>query len=115
MFLMFGAQYVVSGAYALREDGHVRVDVLYTKLRGITRSSLDILTSVIFFIFILAFTATAWNFFANSMNADDYFWADRVTAMEAVLRPQWAIPCSSPSSSPWPSVGRCCCSPGSRG
>ncbi|WP_440996333.1 TRAP transporter large permease subunit [Arhodomonas sp. SL1] len=90
MFLMFGAQYVVAGAYALREDGHVRVDVLYTKLRGITRSSLDILTSVIFFIFVLAFTATAWNFFANSMNADDYFWATGYR--NEVSFTEWAIP-----------------------
>ena len=31
MFLMFGMQYMMSGAYAYREDQHVRVDVFYTK------------------------------------------------------------------------------------
>ena len=31
MFLMFGMQYMLSGAYAYREDQHVRVDVLYAK------------------------------------------------------------------------------------
>ena len=75
MFLMFGMQYLISGAYTLREDGHVRVDVIYAGLRPITKSALDILTSVFFFIFAVVLTSTAWNFFANSMASSDYFWA----------------------------------------
>ena len=31
MFLMYGMQYMLAGAYAYREDQHVRVDVIYTK------------------------------------------------------------------------------------
>ena len=31
MFLMYGMQYMLAGAYAYREDQHVRVDVFYTK------------------------------------------------------------------------------------
>lgn len=90
MFLMFGMQYLIAGAYTLREDGHVRVDVIYTKLRGITRSSMDILTSVLMFLFSLGLTATAWNFFARSMASTDYFWATGYR--NEVSFTEWAIP-----------------------
>ncbi len=90
MFLMFGMQYLIAGAYTLREDGHVRVDVLYTKLRGITRSGLDILTSTFMFLFTIALTATAWNFFARSMASEDYFWATGYS--NEVSFTEWAIP-----------------------
>lgn len=90
MYLMFGMQYLLAGAYTLREDGHVRVDVLYARLRPVTRYSLDILTSVIFFVFALALTATAWNFFARSMSAEDYFWATGYR--NEVSFTEWALP-----------------------
>ena len=32
MFLMFGMQYMLAGAYAYREDQHVRVDVFYMQV-----------------------------------------------------------------------------------
>jgi len=89
MFLMFGMQYLLSGAYALREDGHVRVDVIYARLRPITKAGLDVLTSVFFFLFALALTSTAWNFFANSMASSDYFWATGYR--NEVSFTEWAI------------------------
>jgi tripartite ATP-independent transporter DctM subunit len=73
MFLMFGMQYLIAGAYALREDGHVRVDVLYTRLNPLTRAALDVATSVFLFIFALALTTTGWLFFSQSMSADTFF------------------------------------------
>ena len=39
MFLMFGMQYMLCGAYAYREDQHVRVDVVYAKLSSAARLS----------------------------------------------------------------------------
>ncbi|MBA1149221.1 TRAP transporter large permease subunit [Ectothiorhodospiraceae bacterium WFHF3C12] len=90
MYLMFGMQYLLAGAYTLREDGHVRVDVLYARLRPVTRYGLDILTSVIFFVFALALTATAWNFFARSMSGEDYFWATGYR--NEVSFTEWALP-----------------------
>ena len=38
MFLMFGMQYMLAGAYAYREDQHVRVDVLYSQVLGARQS-----------------------------------------------------------------------------
>ena len=52
MFLMFGMQYMISGAYAYREDQHVRVDVVYAKFSPRGKAIADIVTSVFFFIFI---------------------------------------------------------------
>ncbi len=52
MFLMFGMQYMLSGAYAYREDQHVRVDVVYAKFSPRGKAIADIITSVFFFIFI---------------------------------------------------------------
>lgn len=75
MFLMFGMQYLLAGAYALREDGHVRVDVLYTRLSPLLRAALDLLTSVFFYIFALALIFTGWTFFAQSMAGDQFFFA----------------------------------------
>ena len=51
MFLMFGMQYLLSGGFALREDSHVRVDVIYVMLSARTRRIMDVVTSVFLFIF----------------------------------------------------------------
>ena len=50
---MYGMQYMLCGAYAYREDQHVRVDVIYTKFSPRGKAIADIVTSVFFFIFIL--------------------------------------------------------------
>ncbi len=68
MFLMFGMQYMLSGAYAHREDQHVRVDVLYVKFSPRGKAIADIVTSVFFFIFILTMVVTGWRFASDAMN-----------------------------------------------
>lgn len=66
MFLMFGMQYLLSGAYALREGSHVRVDVLYNYLPLRGRAVMDVATSVFFFIFAGTLLWTGWIFFSDS-------------------------------------------------
>jgi TRAP-type mannitol/chloroaromatic compound transport system permease small subunit len=75
MFLMFGMQYVLAGAYAYHHDAHVRVDLFYAKASPRWKAALDILTSFFFCIFILAFLFTAWTFFSSSMDRNDFFFA----------------------------------------
>ena len=75
MFLMFGMQYIIAGAYAYHHDAHVRVDLFYAKASPRVKAVLDIITSFAFCIFVLAFLFTAWTFFANSMNQNDFFFA----------------------------------------
>lgn len=67
MFLMFGMQYLISGAFAYREDAHVRVDVLYNRLGARARAMVDIATSVFFFIFAGALLWTGWIFMMDSV------------------------------------------------
>lgn len=67
MFLMFGMQYMLSGAYAYREDQHVRVDVIYAKFSPRGRAIADIVTSVFFFIFIGTMLVTGIRFASDSI------------------------------------------------
>jgi TRAP-type mannitol/chloroaromatic compound transport system permease small subunit len=62
MFLMYGMQYMISGAYAYREDQHVRVDVVYSHLSPRGKAIADIASSVFFFIFTITLLVTGWKF-----------------------------------------------------
>jgi TRAP-type mannitol/chloroaromatic compound transport system permease small subunit len=67
MFLMFGMQYLLSGAFALREDSHVRVDVVYVMLSPRGRRIMDVVTSVFFFIFSGTLLWTGYIFARDSI------------------------------------------------
>ena len=49
--MLFGTYAVVSGGYILRTGGHVNVDIIYTRFSTKTKAVLDIITSVLFFLF----------------------------------------------------------------
>lgn len=49
--LTFGVYVFLAGGHILRWGGHVNVDILYTKLSTRGRAFVDILTSVLFFLF----------------------------------------------------------------
>ena len=66
MFLMFGMQYLIAGGFCLRENAHVRVDVIYSQLSKRTRAIMDLITSVFFFIFVLTLLTTGWIFFNDA-------------------------------------------------
>lgn len=65
-FLLFGMQYLMTGAYAMLHGAHVRVDIVYVKLPPRGRVGMDIFTSVFFFIFVMALMGTSWTFFISS-------------------------------------------------
>lgn len=52
--MLFGVYAVMSGGYILVHKGHVNVDLLHSHLSPRKRAVMDILTSVLFFIFTLA-------------------------------------------------------------
>lgn len=66
MFLMFGMQYLIAGGFCLRENAHVRVDVIYTQFSKQTKALMDVVTSVFFFIFVLTLLGTGWIFFHDA-------------------------------------------------
>ncbi|MGM0521514.1 MAG: TRAP transporter large permease subunit [Pseudomonadota bacterium] len=88
MTLMFGMQYLIAGAYALREGGHVRVDILYSRAKPLNRAALDIATSIFFFIFTLALLTTGWKFFSQSVS-DAYFFGSSYSNETSFT--EWAI------------------------
>ncbi|MCZ6646045.1 MAG: TRAP transporter small permease subunit [SAR324 cluster bacterium] len=67
MFLMFGMQYLLAGAFALREDSHVRVDVLYLYFPDRIKALVDVVTSLFFFLFTVALLWTGWIFTADAI------------------------------------------------
>lgn len=71
MFLMFGMQYLIAGAYALREGSHVRVDVVYMHLPDRAKAMVDVVTSIFFFIFTVALVWTGWTFAMDSMSVQE--------------------------------------------
>lgn len=52
--MLFGIYAIMSGGYIMAHRGHVNVDLLHSHLKPRKRAALDIVTSVIFFIFTLA-------------------------------------------------------------
>ena len=72
MFLMFGMQYMISGAYAYREDQHVRVDVIYAKFSPRGKAIADIITSFFFFVFIGTMVVTGYRFAADAVNVGEH-------------------------------------------
>jgi len=74
MFLMYGMQYMISGAYAYREDQHVRVDVLYAKLSPRGKAIADIVSSAFFFVFTITLLWTGGKFAWDAVqNAETSF------------------------------------------
>ncbi len=67
MFLMFGMQYLIAGAYALLTESHVRVDIFYARFSPRGKALSDLLTSVFFFIFAGTLLVTGWIFASDSI------------------------------------------------
>ena len=49
--LLFGTYVILSGGYILRHNGHVNVDIFYSRLSIKTKALMDIFTSILFFLF----------------------------------------------------------------
>ena len=67
MYLMFGMMYMLGGGFGLRVETHVRVDILYLRLSEKYKAVFDLVTSVVFFIFMLALLWSGWVFAGYSI------------------------------------------------
>ena len=76
MFLMFGMQYLLSGAYAYLTESHVRVDVFYAKLSLKGRAVADVLTSIFFFIFAGTILVTGIIFTLDAYRVAEFSFAE---------------------------------------
>jgi len=74
--LLFGMQYILSGAYAHRMGAHVNVDIFHGRLRPRARAVLDVMSSSFFFLFVGALTYTSWVFFMDSWSIREHSFTD---------------------------------------
>ena len=64
---LFSVSFLLGAAYVLREDKHVRVDVLYGKLTRKRKIWIDLIGSFVFLIpFCLFGIWSSWNYVSNS-------------------------------------------------
>lgn len=74
---LFGASFMLSGAYTLQSDGHVRIDILVTRLSRRCQAVLECFTSIAFWLFssILLYKGTqmAMKSFQNNETAGTYW------------------------------------------
>ena len=66
MTLLFAVQYIFVAGYCHFHRAHVRVDAFYITRSLRTRAFLDLFTSIFFFIFVIAFMYTSWDFYWSS-------------------------------------------------
>jgi TRAP-type mannitol/chloroaromatic compound transport system permease small subunit len=63
---IFGTYFVLIGAYTLLKGGHVRVDVVYVRLRARGKLILDMVNYMVLLIWSVVLVGEAWTFFARS-------------------------------------------------
>jgi TRAP-type mannitol/chloroaromatic compound transport system permease small subunit len=74
--LLFGMQYILSGAYAHRQGQHVNVDVISSRWSPRTRAIVDVATAPFFFLFVGALGWTSWTFFLDSWQLREHSASD---------------------------------------
>ena len=62
-YIMYGALFLMSGAYALSRNNHVRGDFLYRKWQPRTQATLDLVLFILFFLpGVSALVYSGWNY-----------------------------------------------------
>ena len=62
-YITYGAMFLMSGAYALSRNSHVRADVVYRLWKPRTQASMDLVLYVIFFLpAVAAWMYAGWNY-----------------------------------------------------
>jgi TRAP-type mannitol/chloroaromatic compound transport system permease small subunit len=71
--MLYGTLFMLCGAYALSQDGHVRGDFLYSNMKPRTQAGLDLALYFLFFIpGILALIYAGWGFAADSWRINEH-------------------------------------------
>jgi TRAP-type mannitol/chloroaromatic compound transport system permease small subunit len=67
-YITYGALFLMSGAYALARNGHVRGDFVYRTWRPRTQATVDLVLFVLFFLpGVCALVYSGWNYAAMSV------------------------------------------------
>jgi len=71
--MLYGTLFMLCGAYALSQDGHVRGDFLYSNMKPRTQAALDLALYFLFFIpGILALIYAGWGFAGDSWRINEH-------------------------------------------
>lgn len=66
--MLYGALFMMGGAYTLAHDGHVRGDFLYGNFTPRRQASIDLVLYIVFFLpGVAALTWAGWTFFSESL------------------------------------------------
>ena len=66
---LYGAVFLLAAAYTLQRNEHVRIDIVTSGLKKVTRDWIDLLGHIFFLMpFCLLMVYLAWPFFLNSFN-----------------------------------------------
>ena len=66
---LFGAFCILGGAYTLKQQGHVNMDVLYSRFSRRNKAIIDLITSIFFFLFCGVLLWTGSEFALRSLKA----------------------------------------------
>jgi TRAP-type mannitol/chloroaromatic compound transport system permease small subunit len=62
-YMLYGALFIMAGAYTLSRNGHVRGDVLYRFLKPTTQAGIDLVLYILFFFpGVIALVYSGWQF-----------------------------------------------------
>jgi len=71
-WMLYGAQFMIGGAYTLRHKGHVRIDIVYNVMSPRTQQIFDFMVYLVFFLFVsIVFTWDGIKFAANAWIAGE--------------------------------------------
>ncbi|HTO46032.1 MAG TPA: TRAP transporter small permease subunit [Burkholderiales bacterium] len=71
--MLYGTLFMMCGAYALSQDGHVRGDFLYSNMKPRTQASLDLVLYFLFFLpGIIALIYAGWGFAGDSWRINEH-------------------------------------------
>jgi TRAP-type mannitol/chloroaromatic compound transport system permease small subunit len=66
--MLYGTLFMMSGAYALAHDAHVRGDFLYGSMKPRRQAALDLVLFIVFFLpGVVALTWAGWVYFSESL------------------------------------------------
>lgn len=87
--MLFGAYVMLSGGYLLVHRGHINVDIFYSRFSPRRKAAVDIVTSILFFSFMLVLLKEGWEM------ADDAL-ARMETSHSAWNPPVWPLKLTVP-------------------
>lgn len=87
--MLFGAYVMLSGGYLLANKGHVNVDIFYNRLTPTAQAITHLLTSFLFFTFIIVLIREGWIMASESVDMQE-------TSSSAWNPPVWPLKLTIP-------------------